>query len=102
MNSNAPFPNTAATNELAALAQRIYSDTGRKLATGWNGGVSESGLAADAGVAAVQASRWNALRSSTFAWFSMRRRSAGRFRPARLISKLSIDIADLKGLDLRR
>jgi hypothetical protein len=31
---------------------------------------------------------------TAFAWFGMRRRSAGGFRLARLISKLSIDIAD--------
>jgi glutamate carboxypeptidase len=48
-----PFPDNAATNKLAALAQRIYAGIGRKLATGGNGGASESGLAAAAGVPAL-------------------------------------------------
>ena len=48
-----PFPENAATNALAARAQKIYAATGRKLETGWNGGASESGLAAAAGVPAL-------------------------------------------------
>jgi glutamate carboxypeptidase len=48
-----PFPGGEETNKLAALAQKYYSDLGRKLATGWNGGASESGLAAGAGVPAL-------------------------------------------------
>jgi glutamate carboxypeptidase len=48
-----PFPDNPATQKLAALAQHIYSDVGRKLDTGWNGGASESGLASEAGVPAL-------------------------------------------------
>jgi glutamate carboxypeptidase len=48
-----PFPDNPATNKLAALAQQIYAGIGRKLETGWNGGASESGLAAAAGVPAL-------------------------------------------------
>jgi glutamate carboxypeptidase len=45
-----PLPNNPATDKLAARAQRIYAGIGRTLATGGNGGASESALAADAGV----------------------------------------------------
>jgi len=48
-----PLPNNAATDKLAARAQGIYSGLGRTLATGGNGGASESALAADAGVPAL-------------------------------------------------
>jgi glutamate carboxypeptidase len=45
-----PLPDNPATNKLAALAQRIYSEGGHKLSTGGNGGASQSALAAAAGV----------------------------------------------------
>ena len=48
-----PLPNNPATDKLAARAQRIYAGIGRTLATGGNGGASESALAADAGVPAL-------------------------------------------------
>jgi glutamate carboxypeptidase len=48
-----PLPSNPATDKLAARAQRIYVGIGRTLATGGNGGASESALAADAGVAAL-------------------------------------------------
>jgi len=48
-----PLPNNPATDKLAARAQRIYAGIGRALAAGGNGGASESALAADAGVAAL-------------------------------------------------
>ena len=48
-----PLPNNPATDKLAARAQRIYAGIGRTVATGGNGGASESALAADAGVAAL-------------------------------------------------
>src|SRR5215472_6931039 len=48
-----PLPNNPATDKLAARAQRIYAGLGRTLANGGNGGASESALAADAGVAAL-------------------------------------------------
>lgn len=48
-----PLPNNPATDKLAARAQRIYAGIGRTLAAGGNGGASESALAADAGVAAL-------------------------------------------------
>jgi glutamate carboxypeptidase len=48
-----PLPNNPATDQLAARAQRIYTGIGRTLAAGGNGGSSESALAADAGVAAL-------------------------------------------------
>lgn len=48
-----PLPNNPATDQLAARAQRIYAGIGRTLAAGGNGGASESALAADAGVAAL-------------------------------------------------
>jgi glutamate carboxypeptidase len=48
-----PLPNNPATDKLAARAQRIYSGIGRTLAPGGNGGASESALAADAGVPAL-------------------------------------------------
>jgi glutamate carboxypeptidase len=48
-----PLPNNPATDKLAARAQRIYAGIGRTLAAGGNGGASESALAADAGVPAL-------------------------------------------------
>jgi glutamate carboxypeptidase len=48
-----PLSNNPATDELAARAKVIYSGIGRTLQTGGNGGASESALAADAGVAAL-------------------------------------------------
>jgi glutamate carboxypeptidase len=48
-----PLPNNAATDRLAVRAQQIYAGIGRTLAVGGNGGASESALAADAGVAAL-------------------------------------------------
>jgi glutamate carboxypeptidase len=48
-----PLPSNPATDKLAARAQRIYAGIGRTLATGGNGGASESALAADAGVPAL-------------------------------------------------
>ncbi len=48
-----PLPDNAATDRLAARAQSIYAGIGRTLAAGGNGGASESALAADAGVAAL-------------------------------------------------
>jgi glutamate carboxypeptidase len=48
-----PLPDNAATMALAARAQAIYGSVGRKLATGGNGGASESALAAETGVPAL-------------------------------------------------
>jgi len=48
-----PLPNNPATDKLAARAQRIYAGIGRSLTAGGNGGSSESALANDAGVAAL-------------------------------------------------
>ena len=48
-----PLPNNPATDKLAARAQRIYAGIGRTLAAGGNGGASESALAADVGVPAL-------------------------------------------------
>jgi len=48
-----PLPNNPATDKLAARAQRIYAGIGRTLTAGGNGGASESALAADAGVPAL-------------------------------------------------
>lgn len=48
-----PLSSNPATDALAAKAQAIYAGLGLKLATGGNGGASESALAADAGVAAL-------------------------------------------------
>ena len=48
-----PLPNNPATDALAARAQRIYTGIGRSLTAGGNGGSSESALAHDAGVAAL-------------------------------------------------
>jgi len=48
-----PLPNNPATDRLAARAQRIYAGIGRSLTAGGNGGASESALANDAGVAAL-------------------------------------------------
>jgi glutamate carboxypeptidase len=48
-----PLPSNPATDALAARAQAIYAGLGLTLGTGGNGGASESALAADAGVAAL-------------------------------------------------
>jgi glutamate carboxypeptidase len=48
-----PLPNNPATDNLAARAKMFYSGIGRALQAGGNGGASESALAADAGVAAL-------------------------------------------------
>ena len=48
-----PLPTNPATDRLAARAQRIYAGIGRSLTAGGNGGASESALAADAGVPAL-------------------------------------------------
>jgi glutamate carboxypeptidase len=48
-----PLPSNAATDALAARAQAIYGELGRKLDTSGSGGASESALAASAGVPAL-------------------------------------------------
>jgi len=48
-----PLPANPATEALAARAQAIYAGLGLKLGTAGNGGASESALAAEAGVAAL-------------------------------------------------
>jgi len=48
-----PLASNPATDALAARAQAIYSGLGLTLGTGGNGGASESALAADAGVPAL-------------------------------------------------
>jgi glutamate carboxypeptidase len=48
-----PLASNPATDALAVRAQAIYAGLGLKLATGGNGGASESALAADAGVPAL-------------------------------------------------
>jgi glutamate carboxypeptidase len=48
-----PLPDNAQTQGLAARAQAIYAGIGLKLATAGSGGASESALAAEAGVAAL-------------------------------------------------
>lgn len=48
-----PLPDNPGTAVLAARAQAIYASAGMKLETGGNGGASESALAAEAGVAAL-------------------------------------------------
>ena len=48
-----PLPNNPQTDALAARAQAIYAGLGMKLTTGGNGGASESALAAEAGVPAL-------------------------------------------------
>jgi len=48
-----PLPTNPATDRLAARAQRIYAGIGRSLTAAGNGGASESALAADAGVPAL-------------------------------------------------
>jgi len=48
-----PLPENAATEALADRAQAIYAGLGLPLARGGNGGASESALAADAGVPAL-------------------------------------------------
>jgi glutamate carboxypeptidase len=48
-----PLPSNPATDALAARAQAIYAGIGLRLGTGGNGGASESALAANAGVPAL-------------------------------------------------
>lgn len=48
-----PLPNNAATDALAGRAEAIYAGLGMKLGRGGNGGASESAMAADAGVPAL-------------------------------------------------
>ena len=48
-----PLPDNPGTKALAARAQAIYGRIGHKLETGGNGGASESALAAEAGVPAL-------------------------------------------------
>lgn len=48
-----PLPSNPATDALAARAQKIYAALGRTLSTGGNGGASESALAHEAGVPAL-------------------------------------------------
>ena len=48
-----PLPSNPATDALAARAQAIYAGIGLTLGTGGNGGASQSALAADAGVPAL-------------------------------------------------
>lgn len=48
-----PLPNNAATDALADRADAIYAGLGMKLGRGGNGGASESALAIEAGVAAL-------------------------------------------------
>ena len=52
-NAYPPFPSNAATEALADRAEAIYARLGMKLGRGGNGGASESALAADAGVPAL-------------------------------------------------
>lgn len=52
-NAYPPLPENAATEALADRAQAIYAGLGLKLGRGGNGGASESALAADAGVPAL-------------------------------------------------
>ena len=48
-----PLPSNAGTDALAARAEAIYARLGRRIGRGGNGGASESALAAQAGVAAL-------------------------------------------------
>ncbi len=48
-----PLVNNPATDKLAERSQRIYAELGKTIGTGGNGGASESALAADAGVPAL-------------------------------------------------
>ncbi len=48
-----PLPDNAATAALASRAEAIYAGIGRTIGRGGNGGASESALAADAGVPAL-------------------------------------------------
>jgi glutamate carboxypeptidase len=48
-----PLANNPATDALAARAEAIYASIGRKIGRGGNGGASESALAYEAGVAAL-------------------------------------------------
>jgi glutamate carboxypeptidase len=52
-NAYPPLPSNPATDALADRAQKIYAGLGLQLARGGNGGASESALAADAGVPAL-------------------------------------------------
>ena len=48
-----PLPNNSGTDKLAARAQRIYAEIGKTITTGGNGGASQSALAADGGIPAL-------------------------------------------------
>ena len=48
-----PLPTNPGTDALAGLAERIYGEVGLKLGRGGNGGASESALAYEAGVPAI-------------------------------------------------
>ena len=48
-----PLPSNSATDKLALRAQRIYAELGKSITSGGNGGASQSALAADAGVPAL-------------------------------------------------
>jgi glutamate carboxypeptidase len=48
-----PLPSNPGTDALAARAEAIYAGIGRKIGRGGNGGASESALAAEAGVPAL-------------------------------------------------
>ncbi len=48
-----PLPNNAGTDGLAAMAERIYAGIGKTIARGGNGGASESALAFEAGIPAL-------------------------------------------------
>lgn len=48
-----PLPNNAGTDGLAAMAERIYAGIGRTITRGGNGGASESALAFEAGIPAL-------------------------------------------------
>ncbi len=48
-----PLPTNPQTDALAAMAERIYAAAGLKISRGGNGGASESALAYEAGVAAL-------------------------------------------------
>ncbi|MBX9814047.1 MAG: hypothetical protein A4S12_08755 [Proteobacteria bacterium SG_bin5] len=48
-----PLPTNAGTDALATLAERLYGEIGLKLGRGGNGGASESALAYEAGVPAL-------------------------------------------------
>jgi len=48
-----PLPENPQTQALAALAERLYGELGRRIARGGNGGASESAMAYEGGVAAL-------------------------------------------------